>query len=82
MTTTVTIRSRYEITEAARTALALAGTPVARYQVIEIEMDAAAATIERRLAKVTDDGSIRQRTGGGIYAGGPIEEAWPQWSGA
>jgi hypothetical protein len=76
MGTTVKIEATYEISEAARTALALAGTPVNRYQTVELEMDAADA-VKRKLAKVSDSGVICQSTGMGTFAGYPFGELWP-----
>jgi hypothetical protein len=73
---TVKLTCRYELTQAAREALALAGTPTERYQVIEIEVDAADA-LKRGLATVTDAGVILQDLYGGCYYGGARGETWP-----
>lgn len=76
MATTITLAARYELTQATREALALAGTPTARYQVVEFELDAADA-LKRKLARVDDDGQIRQNVGGGTEYGGPIGQINP-----
>jgi hypothetical protein len=81
MGTTVKIEATYEISEAARTALALAGTPVNRYQTVELELDASDA-IKRKLAQVSDSGIIYQRTGVGTIAGYSYGKLWPLSCGA
>jgi hypothetical protein len=73
---TITIKATYEITETARTSLALAGTPVNRYQTVELELHAADA-VKRKLAKVSDSGVICQSTGMGTFAGYQFGELWP-----